>query len=74
MPLYGRGFLLDDPSKTDFKSPASLPIDEAPYTRLNGTWSYLEVSFINDDTASIEMALPILVTFAIDLREKSERV
>ena len=45
MPLYGRGFLLDDPSQTDIKSPASLPIDEAAYTRLNGTWAYLEVSF-----------------------------
>lgn len=44
MPLYGRGFVLDNPSLAGFYAPASNPIPEGPYTRQNGTWGYNEVS------------------------------
>lgn len=43
VPLYGRGFTLDDPSKNGLKAPASKPIPGGPYTREDGSWSYIEV-------------------------------
>lgn len=43
MPLYGRGFLLDDPTQNGLRAPASNPIPGGPYSRLNGTWGYNEV-------------------------------
>lgn len=44
MPVYGRGFVLDNPSVNGFYAPAALPIPDGPYTRQNGTWGYNEVS------------------------------
>ena len=31
MPLYGRGFVLDNPSVNGFYAPAALPIPDGPY-------------------------------------------
>ncbi|KZS05680.1 Chitotriosidase-1 [Daphnia magna] len=44
MPLYGRGFVLDNAAVNGFYAPAALPIPEGPYTRQNGTWGYNEVN------------------------------
>ena len=46
MPLYGRGFVLDNPSQNGFYAPAALPIPVGPYTGQNGTWGYNEVSVL----------------------------
>jgi len=43
MPLYGRGYTLNDPSKNGFYDSASQPIPAGPYTQQPGTWGYNEV-------------------------------
>ncbi len=48
MPLYGRGFLLDDPNVNGIKAPASKPINEGPYLNSAGIWSYLEVRVMEE--------------------------
>ena len=44
MPLYGRGFLLDNLSKNGLYASASNPIPAGPYTGTDGFWGYNEVS------------------------------
>ena len=44
MPLYGRGYLLDNVSKNGLYASASNPIPAGPYTGTDGFWGYNEVS------------------------------
>ena len=43
MPLYGRGFTLNNPSDNGFYAPANQPLIAGPYTREAGIWGYNEV-------------------------------
>ena len=45
MPLYGRGFLLDNLSKNGLYASASNPIPAGPYTGTDGFWGYNEVRY-----------------------------
>ncbi len=46
MPLYGRGFTLDDPNSNGLYATANQPIDAGPYTGEVGFWGYYEVPYI----------------------------
>lgn len=43
MPLYGRGFTLNNPSDNGFYAPANQPLIAGPYTREAGIWGYNEI-------------------------------
>ena len=43
MPLYGRGFTLDNASVNGLYAPASNPLPAGPYSREPGFWGYNEV-------------------------------
>lgn len=43
MPLYGRGFQLDNAANNGFYASASNPIPAGPYTQQAGTWGYNEI-------------------------------
>ena len=43
MPLYGRGFVVQDPKKHGFYETANQPLPAGPYTREAGIWGYNEV-------------------------------
>ncbi|XP_046455808.1 acidic mammalian chitinase-like isoform X1 [Daphnia pulex] len=43
MPLYGRGFQLDNSAKNGFYASAANPIPAGPYTQQAGTWGYNEI-------------------------------
>lgn len=43
MPLYGQGFLLDDPTQTGMYAPAHNPMPACPYTRTAGHCGFAEI-------------------------------
>ncbi|KZS15149.1 Chitotriosidase-1 [Daphnia magna] len=43
MPLYGRGFQLDNAANNGFYASAGNPIPAGPYTQQAGTWGYNEI-------------------------------
>lgn len=45
MPLYGRGFTLNDPNKNGLYDIAYQPISAGPYSGESGMWGYNEVGF-----------------------------
>ena len=47
MPLYGRGWILDDGSGTDYYQPANRPISPGSCTYQSGQWGYNEVFIEN---------------------------
>ena len=47
MPVYGRGFTLEDTSQTGMAAPASGPSIAGPWTREAGYFSYYEVLSTN---------------------------
>jgi hypothetical protein len=56
--MYGRGFLLDDPSKNSLHAPASNPIPAGPFSQQEGTWGYNEVTNCTQCYLNIESNLP----------------
>lgn len=46
MPLYGRGFVLNNPANNGFNADANQPISAGPYTREAGIWGYNEVDLM----------------------------
>lgn len=43
LPLYGRGFTLNNAAQNGFYAPANNPIPAGPYTQQSGTWGYNEI-------------------------------
>ncbi len=51
MPIYGRGFVLNDTEETGLYCGANAGIPAGPYTRQDGIWGYLEImQAMNNDT------------------------
>lgn len=47
MPLFGHGFILNNPANNGLYEIAYQGISAGPYTQQSGTWGYNEVGFYN---------------------------